>query len=56
MFTGRFETTFRVMFRFEGIHKIRPLLETNAAAELLSEDEIFVPQMSFNVTSKVFIS
>lgn len=56
VFTGRFETTFRVMFRFEGIHKIRPLLETNAAAELLSEDEIFVPQMSFNVTSKVFIS
>lgn len=44
------------MFRYEGVHKLRPVLEADDAAELLSEDEIFVPAVSFNVTSKVHIS
>jgi hypothetical protein len=51
-FTGRYTATFWVMFRYEGVHKIKPLIETTSATELLSEDEIFVPVISFNVNSK----
>lgn len=53
---GTFETSFSLLFRYEGVHKIRPEihnLEPLIGEPNLSEDDIFLPTVSFNVVTKL---
>lgn len=53
---GSFKTNFSLLFRYEGVHKIRPEilnLESLIGAPNLSEDDIFLPTVSFNVITKI---
>lgn len=53
---GRFETSFSLLFRYEGVHKIRPEifnLKHMVGKPNLGEDDIFLPTISFNVITKL---
>ncbi|VDM53436.1 unnamed protein product, partial [Angiostrongylus costaricensis] len=46
------ELSFHVMFRVEGVHKIRPHIVSRNGDESLFADEIFVSPVGFSVSSK----
>ncbi|PIO57880.1 hypothetical protein TELCIR_20700 [Teladorsagia circumcincta] len=48
----RCELSFHVMFRVEGVHKIRPQIVSRRANESLFSDEIFVSPVGFSVSTK----
>uniref|UniRef100_A0A7I4YAL2 N-acetyltransferase domain-containing protein n=1 Tax=Haemonchus contortus TaxID=6289 RepID=A0A7I4YAL2_HAECO len=48
----RCELSFHVMFRVEGIHKVRPQIVSSRANESLFSDEIFVSPVGFSVSTK----
>uniref|UniRef100_A0A915DLN1 Trs120/TRAPPC9 first Ig-like domain-containing protein n=1 Tax=Ditylenchus dipsaci TaxID=166011 RepID=A0A915DLN1_9BILA len=52
---GRWETAFNLVFRYEGVHKIRPEITGlgGSTLNLSDEDDIFLPTVSFNVITKV---
>ncbi|RCN37502.1 hypothetical protein ANCCAN_16592 [Ancylostoma caninum] len=48
----RCELSFHVMFRVEGIHKVRPQIVSRRANESLFSDEVFVSPVGFSVSTK----
>ncbi|VDP08147.1 unnamed protein product [Heligmosomoides polygyrus] len=48
----RCELSFHIMFRVEGVHKIRPQIVSRKANESLFADEIFVSPVGFSVSTK----
>ncbi|ETN77677.1 hypothetical protein NECAME_03095, partial [Necator americanus] len=52
MSTPRCELSFHVMFRVEGVHKVRPQIVSRRADESLFSDEIFVSPVGFSVSTK----
>ncbi|EYC01315.1 hypothetical protein Y032_0108g36 [Ancylostoma ceylanicum] len=52
MSTPRCELSFHVMFRVEGVHKVRPQIVSRRANESLFSDEVFVSPVGFSVSTK----
>ncbi|KAJ1354947.1 hypothetical protein KIN20_012046 [Parelaphostrongylus tenuis] len=52
--TPQGELSFHVMFRVEGVHKIRPHIVSRNGDESLFADEIFVSPVGFSVSSKAY--
>ncbi|EFO24879.2 hypothetical protein LOAG_03607 [Loa loa] len=53
MIQETFHANFQLLFRYEGAHKIKPLIILNDKSSQISPDELFCCAISFNVITKV---